>query len=76
MVSTPIIDDDPGIRFREGDTSVVPFVYFDLPGRPVPKIEDLLVGPAVNQALSRRAAELLCEVPVANVSRIPYRHLR
>ena len=32
LVSTTIIDGDSSIQFREGDTSVVPFVFFDLPG--------------------------------------------
>lgn len=71
LVSPRIIDGDPCIEFRAGDFSVIPFVYFDLP-----PIIECIVGPNVNQALSARAAEQLCNVPIARRSKIPYRSLR
>lgn len=70
LVSTRIIDGDPCNKFREGGFSVVPFVYFKL--RP---IRECVVGPSIDQHLSARAAEQLCNGPLGRLSGIPYRSL-
>jgi len=70
LVSPRIIDGDPCINFRGGDFSVIPFVFFDLP-----PIRECIVGPSVDQSLSARAVEQLCQVPIARRSTIPYRSL-
>ena len=70
LVSPRIIDGDPCIKFRPGRISVFPHVLFHLPS-----IEECIVGPCVNQALSARAAAQVTEVPIARRSRIPFRSL-
>jgi len=70
LVSPRIIDGDPCIKFRPGRISVLPHVLFH-----VPPIEECIVGPCVNQALSARAAAQVTEVPIARRSKIPFRSL-
>ena len=70
LVSPRIIDGDTCIKFRGGGFSVVPFVYFELP-----PVRECIVGPTVDQHLSARAVEQLCDVPVSELSTIPYRFL-
>lgn len=76
---TPRTGKVEGVRFRMGESTLVPYVEIDIRSRQPAFLSEIVIGPSPNMSLSVQAVRALLnqhnlnDVPV-DVSGVPYRH--